>query len=62
MCIEISKIWDNIYRGNDENHVHFFSSSVCTISVENKVVATIKSITALEIFKEFPKLRKICAV
>ena len=43
--------------GNDENHVHFLVQSVPIISV-TKVVTTIKSITAREIFKEFPKLRK----
>ena len=43
--------------GNDEDHVHFLVQSVPTITV-TKVVTTIKSTTAREIFKEFPRLRK----
>jgi REP element-mobilizing transposase RayT len=59
VCIEISERYEIIFIeiGNDENHVHFLVQSVPTISV-TKVVTTIKSITAREIFKEFPKLRK----
>lgn len=59
VCIEISERYEIIFIeiGNDENHVHFLVQSVPTISV-TKVVTTIKSITAREIFKEFPRLRK----
>ena len=59
VCIEISERYEIIFIeiGNDENHVHFLVQSVPIISV-TKVVTTIKSITAREIFKEFPKLRK----
>ena len=59
VCIEISERYEIIFIeiGNDEDHVHFLVQSVPTITV-TKVVTTIKSITAREIFKEFPKLRK----
>ena len=59
ICEEISCRYEInfIEIGNDEDHVHFLVQSVPTITV-TKVVTTIKSITAREIFKEFPKLRK----
>lgn len=59
VCIAISERYEIIFIeiGNDENHVHFLVQSVPTITV-TKVVTTIKSITAREIFKEFPRLRK----
>ena len=59
MCIEISERYEIMFIeiGNDKDHVHFLVQSVPTITV-TKVVTTIKSITAREIFKEFPKLRK----
>lgn len=59
VCIEISERYEIIFIeiGNDEDHVHFLVQSVPTITV-TKIVTIIKSITAREIFKEFPKLRK----
>jgi REP element-mobilizing transposase RayT len=59
ICIEISERYEIVFVeiGNDEDHVHFLVQSVPTITV-TKIVTTIKSITAREIFKEFPQLKK----
>ena len=60
VCIDISQRYEIVFVeiGNDEDHVHFLVQSVPTISV-TKLVTTIKSITAREIFKEYPQLKKI---
>ena len=60
VCIDISQRYEIIFVeiGNDEDHVHFLVQSVPTISV-TKLVTTIKSITAREIFKEYPQLKKV---
>ena len=59
VCIDISQRYEIVFVeiGNDEDHVHFLVQSVPTISV-TKLVTTIKSITAREIFKQFPQLKK----
>ena len=59
ICIEISERYEIVFVeiGNDEDHVHFLVQSVPTITI-TKIVTTIKSITAREIFKEFPQLKK----
>ncbi|KAB0547518.1 IS200/IS605 family transposase [Pantoea stewartii] len=44
--------------GTDRNHVHFLIQSVPTYSV-TKIVTLIKSITAREIFKRCPEVKKI---
>ena len=44
--------------GADENHIHFLIQSVPTMSVE-KIVRTIKSIMAKEIFKIHPEVKRI---
>ncbi len=41
----------------DKNHVHFFIQSVLTYSV-TKLVTVIKSISAREIFKRCPQVKK----
>ena len=43
--------------GMEEDHVHLLVQSVPNISV-TKIVTTIKSITAREIFKQYPKIKK----
>ena len=43
--------------GTDENHVHFLVQSVPKYS-PTKIVRTIKSITAKEIFRQMPEVRK----
>ena len=43
--------------GTDEDHVHFLVQTVPTYSV-TKVVTTIKSITAREIFRKHPVVKK----
>ncbi len=59
VCIDISQRYEIVFVeiGNDEDHVHFLVQSVPIISV-TKLVTTIKSITAREIFKQFPQLKK----
>lgn len=42
--------------GSDENHVHFLVQSVPVYSPK-KIVNTIKSITAIEIFKHHPEVK-----
>ena len=58
-CIEISKRYEIIFLeiGVDMDHVHFLVQSVPMYSPK-KIVQIIKSITAREIFKLLPKLRK----
>ena len=43
--------------GTDQDHVHFLVQSVPTYSV-TKTVSIIKSITAREIFKQCPQVKK----
>ena len=43
--------------GADSDHVHFFVQSVPTYS-PTKIVRTIKSITAKEIFRQMPEVKK----
>ena len=59
ICEEISSRYEInfIEIGNDEDHVHFLVQSVPTISL-TKIVTIIKSITAREIFKKHPEIRK----
>lgn len=47
--------------GTDEDHIHFLVQSVPTMSVD-RIIRTIKSITAREIFHRFPKVKKDCGV
>ena len=43
--------------GTDEDHVHFLLQSVPTLSV-SKIVQIIKSITAREVFRHHPEVKK----
>jgi putative transposase len=59
ICIEISKRYQMHFLeiGTDKNHVHFLIQSVPTYSC-TKIITIIKSITAKEIFKQYPEVKK----
>ena len=59
ICKEISKRYeiDFIEIGVDKDHVHFLVQSVPKYS-PTKIITMIKSITAREIFKEHPEVKK----
>jgi REP element-mobilizing transposase RayT len=59
ICEEISLRYEIEFLeiGTDSDHVHFLVQSVPTYS-PTKIVRTIKSITAKEIFKQIPELKK----
>jgi REP element-mobilizing transposase RayT len=58
-CMEISKRYEIIFLeiGTEGDHVHFLVQSVPTYS-PTKIVTTIKSITAKEVFKKHPEVKK----
>ncbi|QUL53514.1 IS200/IS605 family transposase [Paenibacillus tritici] len=60
ICLEISKRYEIIFLeiGTDKNHVHFLVQSVPKYS-PTKIIQTIKSITAREIFTRHPEVKKI---
>ena len=59
-CLEISKRYpiNFIEIGTDKDHVHFLIQSVPTMS-PTKIITIVKSITAKEVFKECPEVKKI---
>jgi REP element-mobilizing transposase RayT len=59
VCLEISNRYeiDFLEIGTDADHVHFLVQSVPTYS-PTKIVRTIKSITAREIFIRVPEVKK----
>jgi len=59
VCLEISERYEInfVEIGNDVDHMHILVQSVPTITV-TRLVTIIKSITAKEIFKAFPQLKK----
>ena len=59
VCLDIEKRYQMKFLeiGTDKDHVHFLVQTVPTYSV-TKVVTTIKSITAREIFRKHPEVRK----
>lgn len=59
VCIEISNCYqiNFVEIGTDKDHVHFLVQSVPTYSV-TKIVTMIKSLTAREIFKRCPHVKK----
>jgi len=59
VCLEIAKRYEIVFLeiGTDKDHVHFLVQSVPTYSV-TKIVQIIKSITAREIFKRVPHVKK----
>ena len=60
VCLEIEKRYEMkfIEIGTDKDHVHILVQTVPTYSV-TQVVMKIKSITAREIFKRKPEVKKI---
>ncbi len=59
VCLEISDWYEMVFVeiGSDRDHVHFLIQSVPTYSV-TKIVRVIKSITAKEIFRRVPSVKK----
>ena len=59
VCLEISKRYEIIFLeiGTDKDHVHFLIQAVPTYS-PSKIIQIIKSITAREVFKRVPEVRK----
>ena len=58
-CLEISECYEIhfIEIGTDEDHVHFLTQSV-PVMLASRMVQTIKSITAKEIFKKHKELKE----
>ncbi len=59
VCLEISLRYEIsfIEIGTDKDHVHFLIQSVPTIS-PTRIIQTVKSITAKEIFKRNPEVKQ----
>ena len=59
VCLDIEKRYQVKFLeiGTDEDHVHFLVQSVPTYHV-SKIVTVIKSLTAREIFKRCPEVKK----
>ena len=59
ICVDISKRYEMhfVEIGTDKDHIHFLVQSVPTYS-PTKIVRTIKSITAREIFRRVPSVKK----
>src|SRR5215211_565977 len=59
VCLEIEKRYEVTFLeiGTDKDHVHFLVQSVPTYS-PRKIVQLIKSITAREIFRRCPEVKK----
>lgn len=59
VCLEIEKCYQIKFLeiGTDEDHVHFLVQSVPTYSV-TKIMTMIKSISAREMFRRCPKVKK----
>jgi putative transposase len=59
ICLEISKRYEIEFLeiGTDKNHVHFLVQSVPSYS-PTKIIQTIKSLTAREIFARHPEVKK----
>jgi len=59
ICLEISKRYDIFFLeiGVDKDHVHFLIQSVPTKS-PTQIITVVKSLTAREIFKKHPEVKK----
>ena len=59
ICMEISRRYPIHFLeiGTDNNHVHFLVQSIPTYSA-TKIITVVKSITAREIFRIHPEVRK----
>ena len=60
ICLEIANRYEIHFLeiGTDKDHVHFLIQSIPAYGV-TKIVRTIKSITAREIFKRIPMVKKL---
>ena len=60
ICIDISERYEIhfVEIGTDKDHVHFLAQSIPMLSI-TKIVTIIKSITAREIFKKHPEVKKM---
>ena len=60
ICLEIAERYEIHFLeiGTDKDHVHFLVQSVPTYNM-TKIVRTIKSITAREIFSRIPEVKKL---
>ena len=60
VCIGISQRYEIVFLeiGSDEDHVHFLIQSVPNISI-TRIVTVLKSITAREIYKTHPEIKKL---
>jgi len=58
ICLEISKRFEIVFIeiGTDKDHVHFLIQSVPMLS-PTRIIQTVKSITAKEIFKLHPEVK-----
>jgi REP element-mobilizing transposase RayT len=59
VCLEIAKRWEIVFLeiGVDRDHAHFLIQSVPTYS-PTKIVTTVKSVTAREVFAAVPEVKK----
>ncbi|OUS67598.1 IS200/IS605 family transposase [Pseudoalteromonas sp. A601] len=59
ICVEIEKRYEIKFLeiGTDEDHIHFLVQSVPSYSI-TKLVTMIKSLTAREVFKKCPHVKK----
>lgn len=59
VCLEIEKRWEIYFLeiGVDRDHAHFLVQSVPTYPV-SKIVQTLKSVTAREILRQAPEVKK----
>lgn len=59
ICLEISKRYEIqfVEIGTDKDHVHFLLQGI-PVNSPSRIVQTIKSITAREMFKRMPEIRK----
>jgi REP-associated tyrosine transposase len=59
VCLEIAKRYEMIFLeiGADRNHMHFLIQSVPTYS-PTKIVQTLKSLTARQVFARAPEVKK----
>ena len=59
VCLDIEKRYQIKFLeiGTDEDHVHFLVQSVPTYGV-SKIVTMVKSLTAREVFKRCPQVKK----
>ena len=59
VCLGVSERYEVnfVEIGNDADHVHFLTQSVPAYS-PTKIIATLESVTAREIFKKCPEVKK----